>query len=115
MPAGTYEYKVAVNDTWDESYGLDGGGDDIPLTIAGPATLRFVFDDTTHRVGLEATSSRAATRPTDDALVAAPVRQPGDGKQFYFVMTDRFANGDASNDTGGHRRRPPRDGLRSDR
>ncbi|MCC2031694.1 pullulanase-type alpha-1,6-glucosidase [Microbacterium allomyrinae] len=101
VPAGTYEYKVAVNDGWDESYGLNGGGDNIPLTVAGPSTLRFVFDDTTHRVGLEAKSLRAGYTADDDALVAAPVRQPGSQEQFYFVMTDRFANGDASNDTGG--------------
>ncbi len=24
VPAGTYEYKVALNGTWDESYGADG-------------------------------------------------------------------------------------------
>ena len=24
MPAGTYEYKVALDGTWDESYGADG-------------------------------------------------------------------------------------------
>lgn len=101
VPAGSYEYKVAVNDAWDESYGLNGGGDNIPLTIAGPATLRFLFDDTTHRVGVEAKSLRAGYTSDDDALVAAPVRQPGSQEQFYFVMTDRFANGDASNDTGG--------------
>ena len=29
------------------------------------------------------------------------MRNPGAGQQFYFVMTDRFADGDASNDTGG--------------
>ena len=39
--------------------------------------------------------------PADDALVATPVRDPGADQQFYFVMTDRFANGDTSNDTGG--------------
>ena len=33
--------------------------------------------------------------------MADPVRQPGSAEQFYFVMTDRFANGDTSNDTGG--------------
>ena len=101
MPAGSYEYKVAVNDAWDESYGLNGGGDNIPLTVAGPSTLRFVFDDTTHRVGVEVKSLRAGYTADDDALVAAPVRQPGSQEQFYFVMTDRFANGDASNDEGG--------------
>lgn len=101
VPAGTWEYKVAVNDAWDESYGLNGGGENIPLTVAGPATLRFLFDDNTHRVGLEAVSLRAGFTADDDALVAAPVREPGGQEQFYFVMTDRFANGDTANDTGG--------------
>ena len=103
VPAGTYEYKVAVNDGWTENYGADGvlDGPNIPLTIAGPATLRFVFDDNVKRVGLEATSLAGGYSAADDALVAAPVRQPGSAEQFYFVMTDRFANGDTSNDTGG--------------
>ncbi|WP_434738106.1 pullulanase-type alpha-1,6-glucosidase [Microbacterium wangruii] len=102
VPAGSYEYKVAVNDTWDEAYGLDGGADNIPLTIDGPAALRFVFDDTTHRVGLEALSVRGEyDGDADGDLVAPPVRQPGATEQFYFVMTDRFANGDPGNDTGG--------------
>ncbi len=101
LTGGTFAYKVAVNDGWDESYGLNGGGADIPLTIAGPTTLRFVFDDNTKRVGVEAKSLAGAYTATDDALVAPPVRQPGSAEQFYFVMTDRFANGDTSNDTGG--------------
>ena len=63
--AGSYEYKVAVDDAWDESYGLNGGGDNIPLTVAGPATLRFVFDDNT-QARRRSRSSRcaAATPPT---------------------------------------------------
>ncbi|WP_127792172.1 pullulanase-type alpha-1,6-glucosidase [Agromyces sp. LHK192] len=102
IPAGTYEYKVAVNDSWDESYGLDGGGDNIPLTVAGDADVRVLFDDTTHRVGLELLDVRGAyDEASDAALVADPVRQAGSDEVFYFVMTDRFANGDASNDLGG--------------
>lgn len=101
VPAGTYEYKVAVNDGWDESYGLNGGQDNIPLTVDGPTTLRFLFDDVQKRVGVDVLSLEAGYTADDDALVAEPVRQAGDGKQFYFVMTDRFANGDTSNDTGG--------------
>lgn len=103
VPAGTYEYKVAVNDSWDENYGADGAlnGPNIPLTIAGPATLRFVFDDNVKRVGVEVVSIAGDYTAADDALVAAPVRQPGSAEQFYFVMTDRFANGDESNDTAG--------------
>ncbi|GAA1924080.1 hypothetical protein GCM10009775_15520 [Microbacterium aoyamense] len=101
VPAGEYLYKVAVGDSWDESYGLDGGSDNIPLTIAGASTLRFLFDDTSHRVGVEVVSLAGDYTAADDSLATAPVRQAGSDEQFYFVMTDRFANGDASNDEGG--------------
>lgn len=102
IPAGSYEYKVAVNDAWDESYGLNGGGDNIPLTVAGDTPVRVVFDDTLKRVGLDATGLRGGYDAASDAgLVADPVRQPGSDEVFYFVMTDRFQNGDASNDQGG--------------
>ncbi|WP_062518802.1 pullulanase-type alpha-1,6-glucosidase [Demequina silvatica] len=101
VPAGSYEYKVAVDDAWDESYGLDGGAANIPLELPHAATLRFLFDDATKRVGLEVVSIGAGYTAEDDALVAPPVRQAGSGEQFYFVMTDRFANGDPSNDEGG--------------
>ena len=46
IPAGSYEYKVAVDDAWAESYGLNGGGDNIPLTVEGDTPVRVVFDDT---------------------------------------------------------------------
>ncbi len=101
VPAGTYEYKVAVDDAWDESYGLDGGAANIPLALPNAATLRFLFDDAAKRVGLEVVSLEGGYTAADDALIADPVRQAGSDEQFYFVMTDRFANGDASNDEGG--------------
>lgn len=99
VPAGSWEYKVALNDTWDEAYGADGGGNNTPLVVAGPTTIRFTYDDTTHHTTL--TGPDGGYTPADDALVATPVRDPGAGQQFYFVMTDRFADGDDSNDTGG--------------
>ena len=101
LPAGSYEYKVTVNDAWDEAYGLDGGGENIPLSIAGESRIRFVFDDTAHRVGLTPLDLRDAYSADDDDLVAPPVRQTGADNVFYFVMTDRFDNADPSNDTGG--------------
>ncbi|MDX3247217.1 alpha-amylase family glycosyl hydrolase, partial [Streptomyces sp. ME18-1-4] len=39
--------------------------------------------------------------PSDAKLAAAPARHDDTREQFYFVMPDRFANGDSSNDTGG--------------
>ena len=38
--------------------------------------------------------------PEDEALIAQPAHH-GQGEAFYFVLTDRFANGDESNDDGG--------------
>ncbi|MGW1888735.1 pullulanase-type alpha-1,6-glucosidase [Streptomyces sp. NPDC002004] len=52
-----------------------------------------------------AASSPAAAAPppppTDAALAAAPARHDLTREQFYFVLPDRFANGDRSNDRGG--------------
>ncbi|WP_125773822.1 pullulanase-type alpha-1,6-glucosidase [Antribacter gilvus] len=101
LPAGSYEYKVALNDTWDEAYGRDGGADNAPLTLGGPATVRVTYDDTTHRIALTPLTLAGEYSEADAALAAAPVRQPGSDERFYFVMTDRFANGDPANDTGG--------------
>ncbi|GEL96537.1 pullulanase-type alpha-1,6-glucosidase [Cellulomonas terrae] len=101
VPAGSYEYKVAIDDSWDEAYGKDGGDANIPLVVAGPSSLRFTYDDTTHRIALTPLELGGEYTPADDALVADPVRDPGADEQFYFVMTDRFADGDDTNDTGG--------------
>ncbi|MFI6355499.1 pullulanase-type alpha-1,6-glucosidase [Streptomyces sp. NPDC050743] len=49
-------------------------------------------------------AAQAATPPpppSDAKLAAASARHDDTREQFYFVMPDRFANGDASNDKGG--------------
>ncbi len=49
VPAGTWAYKVALNDSWDVNYGAGGapGGGDIALPApGGPVT--FTYDDRTH-------------------------------------------------------------------
>ncbi|WP_225798820.1 pullulanase-type alpha-1,6-glucosidase [Streptomyces sp. NK15101] len=46
-------------------------------------------------------ASRPPAPPSDQALAAQPARQDLTREQFYFVLPDRFANGDASNDRGG--------------
>ncbi|MER5845524.1 pullulanase-type alpha-1,6-glucosidase [Streptomyces sp. NPDC002012] len=52
-----------------------------------------------------AASASAAPRPpgppSDARLAAEPARHDLTREQFYFVMPDRFANGDTSNDRGG--------------
>ena len=102
VPAGSYELKVALNGTWDLSYGKNGAvnGENIPLVLGADSALTFTWNATTHRIGLSSDALTGDYTAADDALVAAPVRQ-GTNEQFYFVLTDRFANGDSSNDTGG--------------
>src|SRR5689334_9855256 len=49
LPAGNYEYKAALNNTWDENYGRHAvpNGDNIQLAApGGPA--KFYYDHKTH-------------------------------------------------------------------
>ncbi|MDO5645281.1 MAG: pullulanase-type alpha-1,6-glucosidase [Dermabacter sp.] len=51
LPAGNYEYKVAHDRSWDESYGKGGApnGGDISYTHPG-GSVTFVYDPVTHEV-----------------------------------------------------------------
>jgi len=48
VPAGFYEWKVALNDTWDESYG-DGGGN-FKLDLQQDRAVTFYYDHETHQI-----------------------------------------------------------------
>ncbi|MFE6787366.1 pullulanase-type alpha-1,6-glucosidase [Streptomyces sp. NPDC057680] len=48
-----------------------------------------------------AAAPRPPAPPSDRQLAAEPSRQDLTREQFYFVLPDRFANGDTSNDKGG--------------
>jgi pullulanase len=64
-PAGAYEYKVALNGSWDVNYGLHAqqNGPNIPLaTGASPQSVTFYYDHKTHWV-TENVSSIIATVP----------------------------------------------------
>ncbi|HSU00949.1 MAG TPA: alpha-amylase family glycosyl hydrolase [Nocardioides sp.] len=104
LPAGDYRFKVAIDGSWAENYGAGGepGGAELPLVLTRTAQLRFTYDDTTHRIAV-APAERPSAEPTDAdrALAGDSLRGPLTREQFYFVMADRFANGDPSNDAGG--------------
>ncbi len=104
VPAGSYEYKVTVNGGWDENYGAGGvlNGPNIPLRLEGPAKLSFSYDDKTHVVSVRPVDlAGTAVTAADKALASPSLRQDLTKEQFYFLMADRFANGDKSNDSGG--------------
>jgi hypothetical protein len=52
LPAGSYDYKAAIDDSWSENYGANAtaGGSNIPLNLAGPTSVKFYYDDKSHWV-----------------------------------------------------------------
>ncbi|MGA8980362.1 MAG: alpha-amylase family glycosyl hydrolase, partial [Pedococcus sp.] len=103
VPAGTYEYKVAIDHAWDESYGAGGvkGGANLPLVLEGPADLEFSYDDESHQIGVRPVTLSGPATSADRSYAADSLRAPLTKERYYFVMADRFANGDKGNDLGG--------------
>ena len=52
LVAGGYEYKAALNDAWDENYGLHAapGGANIPLNQPADGNVKFYYDHKSHWV-----------------------------------------------------------------
>jgi glucoamylase len=46
VPAGSYEYKATLNDSWNENYGLhaESNGANVPLNLASSANVKFYYD-----------------------------------------------------------------------
>jgi len=62
VPTGSWEYKAALNDGWDESYGKNGTGDNIPLTLGADTSVRFYYDHKSHWI-TDNKNSRIVTAP----------------------------------------------------
>jgi glycosidase/chitodextrinase len=52
VPAGTWQYKAALNGTWDENYGANAtpNGDNIAVGLAAPTSVKFYYSHLTHWV-----------------------------------------------------------------
>lgn len=50
--AGAWEYKAALNNTWDENYGANAqaNGANIALSLVANASVKFYYDDKSHWV-----------------------------------------------------------------
>jgi pullulanase-type alpha-1,6-glucosidase len=59
LPAGTYEYKVALNGNWAENYGsnFQKDGPNFSLTLAAERSVRFYYDHKTHFITNNATDT----------------------------------------------------------
>ena len=97
-PAGDYEFKVALDEAWDESYPADN----VPFTVAADGDLvTITFDSGTNEVTVDvAGGGGSGLEPGDEALVRPALRHPFTDEILYFAIPDRFDNGDSSNDCG---------------
>jgi hypothetical protein len=52
LPAGAWEYKAALNNSWDENYGAHAtqDGPNIPLSLSELTDVKFYYDHKTHWV-----------------------------------------------------------------
>ena len=63
IPAGDWEYKGALDDSWDENYGdATGNGPNIRLSCAADTDVKFYYDHETHWV-TDNVNSVIATAP----------------------------------------------------
>ncbi len=71
LPAGYWEFKVAINNSWVENYGLYGmqNGSNIPLELCAPTRITFKYSHTTHMVELVPVSTSICIRKYYDANV----------------------------------------------
>ncbi len=76
FPKGSYEYKVAINGTWDENYGKKGekGGANISLMVtADKQIVKFVFEYTKKTIVDSVNNPDLVTAPETVPTRAAPV------------------------------------------
>ncbi len=106
VPAGDYEYKVALNGSWDVNFGqfAEPGGANIPLSLAENTAVSFYFSEQTGWITDSANSIIAnVSGDFQDELGCAEDWQPAclrtwlqdpDGDGAYIFMTDAIPAGD---------------------
>ena len=106
IPVGSYEYKAALNGSWDENYGAGGvpGGDNIPLNLGAQSMVKFYYDHKSHWVTDNVTSVIATAAGSFQSEMGCPGDwQPDclrswlqdlDGDGAYSFTTEALPAGD---------------------
>jgi pullulanase-type alpha-1,6-glucosidase len=97
IPVGAHEFKVALNESWDVSHPAGNVGFSVSAT---GETVTISYDASTDAVDVDVEGS-SGPQPGDEDLAGTSLRAGLAGERFYFVMPDRFDNGDPSNDKAG--------------
>ncbi len=105
LPAGTWEYKAALNDSWDENYGLNAapGGANIPLSLAAETDVKFYYDHKTHWI----TDNQYSVIATVAGSFQSELGCPGDWQPdcLRSWLQDPDGDGSYSFSTNDHSRR----------
>ncbi len=90
LPAGSYEYKAAINDAWDENYGLHAasGGANIPLNLGASALVKFFYDHKSHWVTDNQTSVIAVAPGSFQSELGCPGDWQPDCLRSWLQDTD---------------------------
>lgn len=105
IPAGSWEYKAALDDSWTVNYGANAqlNGPNIPLSLAASTNVKFYYDDKSHWV-TDNVSSRIVVAPGDfqselgcsgdwDPTCLRSWLQDVDGDGIYVFLTSALLAG----------------------
>jgi pullulanase-type alpha-1,6-glucosidase len=105
LPAGEYEYKAALNGTWDVNFGLNAepGGGNIPLVLEEDRDVTFYFSTQTGWVTEDVSSLIATVAGSFQDDIGCPAEwspdclrswlQDPDGDGTFVFMTDAIPAG----------------------
>lgn len=74
LPAGTWEYKIALNDAWTESYGYNMGSANAVFTLAEQTSITFNYDQDTHLVTDNAPTNNGGIPQPDSVTIAGDLQ-----------------------------------------
>ncbi|WP_053094198.1 pullulanase-type alpha-1,6-glucosidase [Cellvibrio sp. pealriver] len=74
VPAGSWQFKAALNQGWSENYGANGaaGGSNINLSLSAPQPVTFYYSHKTHWITSNATSVIATAVGNFQSLLGCP-------------------------------------------
>lgn len=75
IPAGTWEYKIALNDDWSESYGYNLSSDNAKFTLSEAKAVTFYYDEVTHQVTDMSPSGGAGDPQPDSVTIAGDLQK----------------------------------------
>ncbi len=92
LPVGSYAFKVAFNEGWGNGE-VPAGDVPFDVTSAGQGVV-LSWNSANDEVGVQLSGS------VDLSLVADVIQEPIQDEIFYFVLPDRFSDGDPTNNEG---------------